>query len=304
MRILVLALTLLTGTVPAFSGAWQLPPPDATGLLLVTGSDLGYVEPKHCWKGSGGGHYRVGLQQYLAEARSGLPLVWLSTGNVLSTFVEDPMVRPPKEVFAALARLPYTAVGVGQTELEVLEPAPLLRIATAAGVPLVATNVVEWETGRSFARASVLVTVGGARIGILAVRPHDPQLIWESESGTSIVTIEPRAAIESEVARIDGAVDHVIVLSTLLQTEVRELADVVRGVDVIIAASGGLILEEEEQRKAARIFWIGAFGEVLGQSVLAAGSEPRPFQSIRVDDSFPIDPITGERRAVPMESEP
>lgn len=277
---------------------WDPLSENAAGEILLTGADSGFVRPNGCMEFLGGSFVRPGFERWLRERALGTARIWVGTGDTLATADTEVAVAEPEESFATLGRVPYAAVGIGLTDLERVGADGLLDLAGRHGVPLVATNVVVHETGLPFVEPSRVIEVGGKRIAFLAVTRHEPQKIWTLGNAATVMTVEPLAAVRAEVARLRGRADRVIVLTTLLQGETRELSAALDGVDLVVASSGLFRAPEEERHGSTRLYWAGAWGEVIGRLVVDADAKLAPVEVVPVRESFPIDSLTGEVRQV------
>lgn len=288
--------SLATATEPEFH--WDPIPESAAGEILLTGADSGFVRPNGCMEFLGGSFVRPGFESWLRERAPGTARIWVGTGDILATVDTEVAVAEPEESFATLGAVPYSAVGVGLTDLERVGAEGLIDLAGRHGVPLVATNVVVHETGLPFVEPSRVIEVGGRRIAFLAVTRHEPEKIWTFGNAATVLTVDPLEAVRTEVARLEGRTDLVILLTTLLQGETRDLAKALEGVDLVVASSGLFRTPQEERHGSTRLYWAGAWGEVIGRLVVGADAELARVEAVPVRQSFPIDSLTGKVRPV------
>lgn len=287
---------LATAAEPEFR--WEPLPASAAGEILLTGADSGFVRPNGCMDFLGGSFVRPGFERWLRERAPGAARIWISTGNVLASADAEVAVAEPEESFATLGAVPYAAVGVGLTDLERVGAQGLLDLADRHDVPLVATNVMIHETGLPFVDRSRIAEVGGRRIAFLAVTRHQPEKIWTLGNAATVVTLEPLEAVRAELASVRGRADRVVLLTTLLQGETRDLAAALEGVDLVVASAGLFRAPQEERHGSTRLYWAGAWGEVIGRLVVEGDAVLDPVEVVPVRHSFPIDSLTGEARHV------
>ncbi|RMF72562.1 MAG: hypothetical protein D6738_10985 [Acidobacteria bacterium] len=297
-RLVVLALIAVPCLV-AGAGAdpFPAPPPGARGLLLLTGADGGYVEPKGCWGYEGGSLYRPALDRWLASSWPSLPRLWVSTGNVttLPEF-DDGVVADPARSFAHLDATGYAVVGVGAMDLDRLGPDGLRALRGRHAFELVATNLVEFETGRPLVAPVAVREVAGRRIAFLAVLEHQPERVWVTGEGLTVVTVDPERAVREQLARIGDDVDAVVLLSTLLQGSLRALLRAVPPFDLVAASSGTYFTRGTIDLEGHPVVWLGNWGQRLGVVPLDRDGALGPAVTVRVDETFPVDPATGRLR--------
>ncbi len=300
--LLVLAwVSLATATEPEFR--WEPLPASAAGEILLTGADSGFVRPNGCMEFLGGSFVRPGFERWLRDRAPGTARIWVGTGDLFDLEGSEAATAEPDESLATLGAVPYALVGVSLGDLERVGAETLVEMARRYQVPLVATNVIVHESGLSIAKSSRIVDIGGRRVGFLSVTRHVPERIWTLQ-GASVVTVDPKEALRREIPRVREDADAVIVLSTMLQLETRDLLKNIEGVDLIVASSGLYRSPEGEPAGSARLYWAGGWGETIGRLVVRADGSLAPVQVFAVRESFPIDSLTGEVRQISTESAP
>lgn len=282
---------------------WDPLPENAVGEILLTGADSGFVRPNGCMEFLGGSFVRPGFERWLRERAPGTARIWVGTGDLFDLEASEAATAQPDESLATLGAVPYALVGVSLGDLERVGAETLVELARRHRVPLVSTNVIVHETGLSVADPSRIVEIGGRRVAFLSVTRHVPERIWTLH-GASVLTVDPKEALRQEILRVKANADAVIVLSTMLQLETRDLLKNVPGIDLIVASSGLYRSPEEESAGSARLYWAGGWGETIGRLVVRADGSLAPVQVFPVRESFPIDSMTGEVRQVSSESAP
>ena len=136
----------------------------------------------------------------------------------------------------------YQAMAVGNHEFD-RGPEVLARFAELAAFPLLAANLDLSNEPRlaSLLRPWIVLEVGGERIGVIGAVPEDLASI--SNPGPRVRAGDPRAAIQGAIdALAASAVDKVILLSHLGFEKDLELAEQLRGVDVIVGGHSHTLL--------------------------------------------------------------
>ncbi len=151
-------------------------------------------------------------------------------------------------VYEGLADLAYMnyigfqAMAVGNHEFD-RGPAVLARFAGLARFPLLAANL-DASADKELAplvKPSVILEVGGERIGIVGALP--PDLLTISTPGPTIKVNDLVASVQSAVdALTQAGVDKIILLSHIGYTADIELAGKLRGVDVIVGGHSHTLL--------------------------------------------------------------
>ncbi len=312
-RVLLAVLAGLTGlALPAsFPPAARAQAPDATvaaaplplpdgsrALLLVTGADAGYLRPRGCHAGAGGAQYRPAFARLLKETAPGIPQVWISTGGISEVEPGDGTV-PPSSFYRLFRSVGYAAAGVGPLDLEATGPVRLVQLRAEFGLPLLASNLRVLETGRPALDESVIVETPAGRIAFVGIVPHRPDLVWGDAATGTILTVEAEGVLKTLVPRlrVEAAVDAVVLVASLGNVELDALLRAVPGIDLVLAQHGSRMSDAPEDQAGVPTMWMGGDGLRLGALALGANGRVLAARSLPVDETFPIDPATGEARA-------
>ena len=143
----------------------------------------------------------------------------------------------------AMGVIQYDAIGLGGGDFS-LGADFLRKIASDAGIKLVATNVIHRNGGQPFGDRYAVVDVGDIRVGVLSVLPlgafddiSDRKLV----EGLEIIT--PETAIKAVMPELKEKTDIIILLSQYGLARTRLLVGMLDGIDLSICCgdmdSGG-----------------------------------------------------------------
>lgn len=290
------ALALLAALAPAplASGRGDWPPlPEGTRtVILATGSDFGYYRPKGCHPENGGSQYRPALDGWLARTVPDVTRIWVSTGN-FSSYGDDPTTLPPGEMLAALGRIGYAVVGLGEAELRnggvARFAAPPLRDAA----PLLSANLVVHETGRPAFAGSRVLESSGRSVAFVAASPHMPDAASGHPAVGTVLTTPPLPAVRDEVRRVRPSVDLVVLVAAFDDLRLREVLAGLDGVDAVIASAGSPLSSEPKTIGSVPVLSLGGEGRLLGRLAIGADGRILEARTIWVSPGFPVDPVTG-----------
>lgn len=303
-----LPLILLLAVGVAFGAShaegWPEPPEGTEALVLITGADIGQYYPRGCFGNTGGAVYRKAFDAWLEQSYPSIPHVWLSTGEVVPDPEDEHYLEPAEPMLEYLGEVGYAVVGVGERELEHLGPTRLAKLGQRFGLQFVSSNLQVFETGAPALYGDRVVEVGSSRIGVVVASPHLPERIWGGPKLGSVVTVQPVEALARRVAalRSQGA-DQVILLATSSSILVRRWLREVDGVDAAFGSHGNRRDVEPKTYRGVPVLWLGALGQTLGRIALGGEGQILEIRGIPVSESFPVDPSTGEVRALTSTAE-
>ncbi|SFS64476.1 bifunctional metallophosphatase/5'-nucleotidase [Marininema halotolerans] len=155
----------------------------------------------------------------------------------------------------------YQLVTLGNNELLTFSKDELRELYQDAPFTVLATNVKEKEGGTpSWARDIVIQEIDGCRIAFLGVTISFPTVYellgWNVE--------DPFDVLATEVAKVRGKVDGIVLLSHLGLGNDRRLAERIPGIDVILGGHTHHLLRTPEWVGSTMIAAAGQFGEYLG----------------------------------------
>ncbi len=296
MLLAALAAAWVAAVPAGRAAAWPDPPAGTRALLLATGGDSGYVQPRGCHKGNGGAAYRVPFRRWLDARDATIDQVWLSTGNVARFDMPLP-AQPLDAMWALFQQVGYAAVGLGTFDLDEAGGDGVVRLARRTPFPVIASNLVIQETGLPATADHVILTTRAGRVAVLGVTPHRPELVWGAADIGTVITVPPRDVLPGLIASVRPQADVVVLLSTLGSADLAELLREVRGIDVVFGQDAYLMPEEPQRHGDAAVLWLGLEGLRLGRVDLGERGRPLAFHAVHVEQEFPIDPSTGQARA-------
>ena len=194
------------------------------------------------------------------------PVLLVDAGNALfeAPFSTDPRSKAKAElILRTMGELKTAALAVGARDLA-LGPEFLAQTARKASVPVLSCNLT--RDGKLVFPASAVVTVGGARIGLIGISPSMPNL--DRFPG---VRGEPpvRAALE-EASKLRGKVDLLVALAAISWADSLQLSK--EGAQLF-----DLIIQSSEQRGA------GVMQRNERNFVLSAGERGRGMGALELD---------------------
>lgn len=296
-RVLAILVLFLVPT-GAYAGdePWPTLPDDTCTVLLLTGADQGRLRPPGCFKGAGGALYRPAFSQWLARRNPDREYIWLSTGNVVSAIPQSHSASS-EDVFRSLESTGYRVMGLGREEVDSLGPVALWRRLAGSDLQVVAANLRVHETGKALFADSVVLETRAGRIAVIGVLPHFPEDVWGSPEHGTILTVDPLPAVARAVAAVRDEVDLVVLLSTLTQRDLQRVIRSVGDIDFVAATEGTLFSTRLREDEVVPIYWLGVWGQVLGQVGLAPGGRITSSQGGLVSLDFPVEPLTGKLAA-------
>ena len=235
--------------------------------LALTGSGLGEVATCGCSNHRYGGLDRRATLLHRLAAKG--PVLALDAGDSLYRHLELPAGELGTEaltradaILGALGVLHYAGLAVGTRDLEGGVPR-LKQAAAKAKVPLLAANLVD-PGGRPVFAPSRVVTVGGARVGIVGLSSAD----LDAKDATALLrarltATSPADAAKRAVAALPPGVDLVVILGRLTPREGRKVAEAVPRARLVLIGGNGRLTPEGEAVGHALMYEGGGRGEVV-----------------------------------------
>ncbi len=277
---------------PAKEGAFADWPKPAVALV-VTGQQLGYIEPCGCTgleNQKGGLARRQTLIRQLVKER-GWPAVALDVGSQVKGFGKQQEIKFAHAV-QGLRAMGYRAIALGEGDLR-LTPGELLSAMAGAdgnASDFVSANVA--VLGRELQPQFIVVEAGGKRIGVTSVLGAKFE---ERLSGDELVHERPLAALKKVSEELTAKkCDFLVLLAHAPLDEARKLAEQAPVFDLVVA-SGETSLPSNELEAVAgtktRLMQVGLKAMYVGiVGVFDNPKQPVRYESVPLDARFADSP--------------
>lgn len=267
--------------------------PKPTAVLVVTGQQLGYIEPCGCTgleNQKGGLARRHTFLRELQDAR-GWEVVPLDVGGQVKRFGKQQELKFGHTV-TALRQMQYRAVGFGEGDLRLTPGELLAAIAGPDGTvsDFVGGNVA--VLSRDLQPRYVVIEAGGKRIGVTSIVGSK----YESRlQGDELVHELPQPALEEIAKELQSKhCDFQVLLVSGSMEEARALAKATPIFD-LVAASGDTSIASHELEEIpgtkARLMQVGHKSTHVGVvGLLADGKQSVRYESVPLDARFEDSP--------------
>jgi hypothetical protein len=288
--------------------------PDA--VLLVSGQQIGYLEPCGCTEGQSGGlGRRADLMNELRD--DGKPLVPIDLGSIIA----DPASARggPDQIriklgigLEALSRLGYEALSLSADDLEIgLGEFVGQYLNVPDAPPLIATNVEPVEGFEEVFRPSNRIDAGGLTIGILSVvDPGAIDSLDDPERSFFFDAIrDPVEAIRSALPAIESDTDVQVLMVQGPSDLARALGSQFPEFEVVVGASefdSAPTRPERLNDDRTLLVLVGKKGQQVGLVELFAEPEVMPRYrrvalDLRYEDEEPIKSLLGQEYLARLE---
>ncbi|ANS73719.1 multifunctional 2',3'-cyclic-nucleotide 2'-phosphodiesterase/5'-nucleotidase/3'-nucleotidase [Paenibacillus yonginensis] len=180
----------------------------------------------------------------------------------------------------------YDAVTIGNNEGLTFTPELLEQAYAGLQCPVVCCNIKETSTGAApgWMKEHHIVVKAGFTIGLIGATAAFSEfyriLGWEA--------LDPIESIRSQVEQIRGQVDFVILMSHLGLRMDEQLAEEVRGIDLILGGHSHHLLEEPLYIKETCLAAAEKYGHYLGRILI--GRNPAGQTSVQEGGVLKVDP--------------
>lgn len=269
-------------------------------LTILYGSDLrGELDPCSCVEGQLGGLARRAT--YIAQVREeGNPTVLLDAGGVffregsIPDFLRAQLAAKADSIVDAYAEMGYDAVNVGDADFG-LGIERLWTLRERAPFPLLSANLRQPDGGCAFT-SSLIKKVGRLRVGIFG-------LCQGETFGGDLVVDDSIATAKEVVAKLRPEVDILICLTHQGFSRDLELADAVKGIDIIIGGRSGNSFPTPRLEGGTIIVQTGRKGTTLGRLDVVLYDDQRPWQDATDTEKHrrlaaEYDRVVAEHRAI------
>ena len=237
------------------------PPPDFT--LVVSGQELGYLEPCGCAEGQIGGFPRRD-SMLLQLTSSGKNLLRIANGNLISDAGRQSELKA--EIgFTALKEMAYAAFNVGPLDL-LLEIEPLKYFSNTSGIPFLSANLFQGEARvfQPFALHSVHSKNFQGQVAIVGIISRQFEIYAENASADLILKA-PEDVLRELIPQLSSECEFIVLLAHAGIDEAKALAKAFPQIDVIIVGGEQLdALRESTSIGDTVLLNPGTKGKALG----------------------------------------
>ncbi len=276
------------------------PEPDL--LLMSTGDVIGYIDSCGCKLNPAGGLARRGWTLKQLESRyARAPIAIFDTGN----FTDLPTAAgntKTKALIAGMAQLGYSAVNVGERDVNVGYPELIARFEAHPSLHLISANIVRQDTQVPVFPAHVVVEAvspngkKARRVGVIGAIRYNPLFQKRGPDSTNLVIAAPAERIAASVAALRAErVDLVVLLAAMNKDDVKKIIEDVPGLDYVFGAYGGIITQTPERIGSTTLVYLGTQGQRLSETRVffeESGKVKRDDSKIHwLTASYPADPV-------------
>lgn len=201
-------------------------------------------------------------------------------------------------VLEGMELMGYDAMALGPKELGLGEER-LEELLSTASFPLVSANVTHAADGRPVAPSHALIDVAGHRIAVIGLTRPEPEV------PAAFLVEDPRAALERVVPEVAADAGIVIVLTNVDAETASDYADMVAGIDLVVAGlplfaptevvetpttgTRIVVAEQARPRHSGR-----RVGRLVARLTSAGSVEPESWETIAMDKTLADDPAMDE----------
>ena len=287
--------------------------------LLISGEELGYLEPCGCAEGQLGGFPRRDsmIQQLAVKGKTLLPI---ANGDLIDDASRQSELKA--EIgFAALKEMGYAAYNIGERDL-LLGIDRLKYLQGASGIPFLSANLFHGES-RAF-QPFVLHTVNlhGNEMQIAIVGVLSQSFEIQVENAEADLRLEnPIAVLTDLVGSLEEAADLIVLLAHADLAESEALASAFPQIDVVVSGHDQEELHEDPVFvEKAVLLNTGTKGKAFGQLDIRWSDDRAvpdyEFQALPLSERLPDSPrmvellmlyqqmLLAENLSVDLEREP
>ena len=261
--------------------------------LLISGEELGYLEPCGCAEGQLGGFPRRDsvIQQLAVKGKT---LVPVANGDLIDDASRQSQLKA--EIgFAALKEMGYTAYNIGERDL-LLGIDRLKYLQSALGIPFLSANLFHRESRvfRPFVIHTVNLHGNQVQIAILGILSQSFE-IQVDNVGADLRLENPVAVLTDLVGSLEETANLIVLLAHADPAESEALASAFPQIDVVV--SGHEIEELHEDPvfvEKTVLLNTGTKGKTVGQLDIRwdrEGAVPDyDFQALSLSERLPDSP--------------
>jgi Cytochrome c554 and c-prime len=279
--LLALAWLVALGAAPASAPVLE---PDKLVILSIT-DNHGETSPCGCSTPRGGIARRASFADSMRTSYGQILLV--DNGGFFP-------IEPVKQdvgpfIMDMMKALGTQAVGVGDRELTYgLEF--LQEHTRRTGLNVISTNLLDRKTKKPCFKPWVIEKVGTVKVGVFSLISTEVGL----GPSQDLLTVEaPEVAAKRAVTELRKKGATVIVLlSQLGKTQTEDLANVVEGIDVLMAGRNVPLMQKGRMLKNSLLVYGGERGQYMGRTIVTL--DPRRHMATGENEMFMLGPTVGE----------
>ena len=261
--------------------------------LLISGEELGYLEPCGCAEGQLGGFPRRDsvIQQLGIKGKT---LVPIANGDLINDASRQSELKA--EIgFVALKAMGYAAYNVGERDL-LLGVDRLKYLQDASGIPFLSANLFHGENRvfQPFVFHTVNLQGYQIQVAIIGILSQSFEIQVEN-AGADLRLEDPTAVLRGLVERLDQAADLIVLLAHADLAESEVLASTFPQIDVVV--SGHEIEELQEDPVLIEntvLLNTGTKGKAVGQLDIRWSDDKAipdyEFQPVSLSERLPDSP--------------
>ena len=261
--------------------------------LLISGEELGYLEPCGCAEGQLGGFPRRDsvIQQLAVKGKT---LVPVANGDLIDDASRQSELKA--EIgFAALKEMGYTAYNIGERDL-LLGIDQLKYLQSASGIPFLSANLFHRESRvfQPFVLHTVNLHGNQIQVAIIGILSQSFEVHVEN-AGADLRLEDPVIVLRGLVEKLDQAADLIVLLAHADFAESKGLAAAFPQIDVVVSGH-----EIEELHKdpvlieKTVLLNTGTKGKAIGQlDIWWSDDRAAPdyeFQALSLSERLPDSP--------------
>ena len=292
---------------------------DPNLTLLISGEELGYLEPCGCAEGQLGGFPRRDsvIQQLTVKGKTLLPV---ANGDLIDDASRQSELKA--EIgFAALKEMGYVAYNVGERDL-LLGIDRLKYLQDASGIPFLSANLFHGENRvfQPFVLRTVNLQGNQIQVAIIGILSQSFEVQVEN-AGVDLRLADPTIVLRDLVEKLDQATDLIILLAHADFAESEALASTFPQIDVVVSGHEGEELQEDPVFiENTLLLNTGTKGKALGQLDIRWSDDKAvpeyKFQALLLSEHLPDSPrmielltlyqgmLLAENLSVDLEREP
>ncbi|MCY3550547.1 MAG: multiheme c-type cytochrome [Candidatus Poribacteria bacterium] len=247
------------------------PPPDFT--LVISGQELGYLEPCGCAEGQLGGIAR--RDSFLQQLRAhGNTIVPIANGNLIQDALPQSEIKADIGFFA-LADMGYVAYNIGERDLE-LGTAQLTALSERNRLPLISANLYQGTSPAFIPYLLHTVQLPDDAVEIAIVGLISPSYAVYAKN-TDLRILEPTTILDTLIPELTENADIIVCLFNGTSIEASKLRNNLPRLSIIVVSNDnteGLPLSASDHQfvntgtKGKSIYSVKVHSDITGHPVV------------------------------------